>query len=187
MEKVDSPDDVTVVSFDKDFTPSRFYQASEGSGLSPAKDNDIVIQYNIDGQCFYIRKKNGLVVDIVESVEDTPVIQVIIDEEHWRDVVAFKYEAVFDLFTDPLVKINSKGLMSAKGTLKVNLKKRSGDILPITLIYNGADEPSASLSLDLEDWASMHKKETTGQALFVSGRLTFTGDMHFLMRLQTLI
>jgi predicted lipid carrier protein YhbT len=74
-----------------------------------------------------------------------------------------------------------------KGTLRVYLRKSSGDVLPITLVYNGAAEPSASLSLELEDWIALHTKETTGQALFVSGRLSFTGDMHFLMRLQTLL
>jgi len=179
-----------VSTFYKEYVPARLFQASDNESLSPREESDLIIQYSIDGQCFYIRNRNGSIVDIVEGVENTPVIHVAIDEDHLKDVISGSYEGVFDFFTDALMSICSlrnKTLMTVKGTLRVYLKKGSGEVLPMTLIYNGAAEPSATLSLDLEDWVALHKKETTGQALFVSGRLSFTGDMHFLLRLQTLL
>jgi putative sterol carrier protein len=43
------------------------------------------------------------------------------------------------------------------------------------------------ISLELKDWIAMQNKETTGQNLFMNGKLKFTGDMVLLMKLQTLL
>ena len=48
-------------------------------------------------------------------------------------------------------------------------------------------KPAVTLNLDLPDWIAMQKKETTGQALFMNGKLKFTGDMVLLMKLQTMM
>jgi putative sterol carrier protein len=76
--------------------------------------------------------------------------------------------------------------MDTKGTLKLTLK--NGDsAIPVTMIFNGEAKPAVDISVELKDWIAIQNKETTGQNLFMNGRLKFTGDMVLLMKLQTLI
>jgi hypothetical protein len=190
MSMFDNPDDMSVVALYKENIPTRFIRSESKEGLSEDWEDDLAIQYTIGSQRFFIRTRNGSIVDLTEGVESMPVIHVFLGEGDWRDVAAGRYEGMYELFTDSIMNIcamRKKTLATLKGTLRVNLKTSSVDVLPITLVYNGEDEPSATLLLPFEDWVSLHRKETTGQALFVSGRLAFTGDMHFLMRLQTLL
>jgi putative sterol carrier protein len=76
--------------------------------------------------------------------------------------------------------------MDTKGSLKLNLK-HDNNILPITMIFNGEEKPVVEISVELQDWIALQNKQTTGQNLFVNGKLKFTGDMVLLMKLQTLI
>lgn len=76
--------------------------------------------------------------------------------------------------------------MDTKGTLNLNLKNGDSNI-PVTMIFNGEAKPSVDLSLELKDWIAIQNKETTGQNLFMNGKMKFTGDMVLLMKLQTLV
>ena len=76
--------------------------------------------------------------------------------------------------------------MDTKGTLKLTLKNGT-DNIPVTMIFNGEEKPAVEISVDLKDWIAIQNKETTGQNLFMNGKLKFTGDMVLLMKLQTLI
>jgi len=55
------------------------------------------------------------------------------------------------------------------------------------MVFNGEAKPSVDISLELQDWIAMQNKQTTGQNLFMNGKLKFMGDMVLLMKLQTLI
>jgi putative sterol carrier protein len=55
------------------------------------------------------------------------------------------------------------------------------------MVFNGETKPSVDMTLDLQDWIAVQNKQTTGQNLFMNGRLKFAGDMIFLMKLQDLI
>jgi putative sterol carrier protein len=76
--------------------------------------------------------------------------------------------------------------MDTKGTLNLTFKN-GADNIPVTMIFNGEAKPAVDISLELKDWIAMQNKETTGQNLFMNGKLKFTGDMVLLMKLQTLL
>jgi putative sterol carrier protein len=113
-----------------------------------------------------------------------------LSEKDWRDSGAGKIEGLSDQFTDPAQIADVKRLntlAATKGACTMEIKKSDGSNIPVTMIFNGEDKPAVTLNLDLPDWIAMQKKETTGQALFMNGKLKFTGDMVLLMKLHTMM
>jgi putative sterol carrier protein len=191
MAKFNVPDDVTVGEFFKHHFPSLYSQLIANVDLSALKGKEVTLQYDVDGKSYCIRiKKDGTAVDIIEGGVDKPLLHLTIDEQPWRDAVTGKLEGAIDMFMDPLEITDAfrvKTLMATKGALKIDLKGFDGNIIPISMVFNGESVPAVNVDLDLEDWISIQNKETTGQALVMSGKLKFTGDLFFLMKLHTLI
>ena len=127
--------------------------------------------------------------DVVKGGVDKPLLTLALSEQILLDSVTGKIEGMIDRFTDPVEiadPMRSRNLMDTKGTLNLTLKQ-DGNSIPVTMIFNGEAKPSVDLSLELKDWIAMQNKETTGQNLFMNGKMKFTGDMVLLMKLQTLI
>ncbi len=78
-------------------------------------------------------------------------------------------------------------LLSTKGTLKVELKKVDGGVMPFSIVFNGQESPETTIKLAIQDWVGMQNGEVNGQMLFLKGQMKFNGDPMFLMSLQQLI
>ncbi|HNY66494.1 MAG TPA: SCP2 sterol-binding domain-containing protein [Deltaproteobacteria bacterium] len=190
MAKFQVPDDVSVSAFFKEYVPSQFEEMTAGADLSALKGKELTLQYDVDGQKYCLKITDGKSLDVIEGGVDKPLMHLAIDERNWRDAVTGKLQGVIDRFTDPVeiadvARLNT--LMATKGALTVDLKTADGKGFPINMVFNGEEKPAVTINLDLNDWIAMQNKETTGQALFMSGKLKFTGDMVFLMKLQSLI
>jgi hypothetical protein len=190
MAKFNVPEDVSVSAFFKEHVPSQFSQLAAGADHSSLKGKEITLQYDLDGKRYCLRIKDGSNLDVIEGGIDKPLLNLAIAEKPWRAAMTGKLQGVIDRFSDPLEMADASRLntlMTIKGALKVDLKQADGTVLPISMVFNGEDKPAVTITLDLADWISMQNRETTGQALFMSGKLKFTGDMMFLMKLQTLM
>lgn len=190
MAKFRVPEDVTVDSFFNEHVPAQFGELIAGKDLSALVGKEISLQFKISGKEYCLRIKDGKDLQVIKGAVDKPTLTLSMAESDWRDAVTGKLEGVIDRFTDPAEIADAKRfgtLASAKGTLNMELKRSDAASIPITMIFNGEDKPVVSINLDLPDWLSMQNRETTGQALFMSGKLKFTGDMVLLMKLQTMM
>ena len=189
MAKFSVPSGVSVDDFFTKHVPSQFKEITAGANLSSLAGKEINLQFNVDDQKYCLKIKDGTNLDIVKGGVDKPLLTLALSEQILLDSVTGKIEGMIDRFTDPVEiadPIRLKALMDTKGTLKLTLKNGDSTI-PVTMVFNGEEKPAVDISVDLKDWIAIQNKETTGQNLFMNGRLKFTGDMVLLMKLQTLI
>lgn len=78
-------------------------------------------------------------------------------------------------------------ITKAKGTLTIEMEMPGDWVLPVTVTFNGASEPRATMRGPAEVLAKIMTGEVAGPAAFVSGDIKIEGDMMFLMSLSTLV
>lgn len=184
------PEDVSVDAFFNEFVPAQFGDLIGGADLSSLKGKEVTLQFNISDKVYCLKITDGTKLEVVKGGIPNAMLTLTISEKDWRDSVTGKIEGLIDQFTDPAQMADARRLstlMTTKGACTMQLKKADGNTIPVTMTFNGEDKPGVTLNLDLPDWISMQKKETTGQALFMNGKLKFTGDMVLLMKLQTMM
>ena len=189
MAKFNVPGNVSVNDFFEKHVPAQFKEITAGADLSSLAGKEVNLQFNVNDQSYCLNIKDGKNLDVIKGGVAKPLLTLSLSEQIFLDAVTGKIEGMIDRFTDP-VEIANPGrlnaLMGTKGTLNLNLKQ-DGNNIPVTMIFNGEAKPSVDLSLELKDWIAIQNKETTGQNLFMNGKMKFTGDMVLLMKLQSLI
>jgi putative sterol carrier protein len=189
MANVNVPSDVSVSDFFEKHVPVQFKEIVTSGHLSSLAGKEISLQYNLNDQKYCLKIKNGTELEVVKGDIDNPLLTLALSDQVFLDSVNGKLAGTFDRFTDPAEIANPvmlRNLTETKGTLNLTLK-HDGNSIPATMIFNGEAKPVVDISLELQDWQAMQKKQATGQGLFMNGKLKFTGDMAFLMKLQTLI
>jgi putative sterol carrier protein len=189
MAKFNVPSGVSVDDFFTKHVPAQFKEITAGANLSSLAGKEVNLQFNVNDQSYCLNIKNGTNLEIIKGGVAKPLLTLSLSEQIFLDAVTGKIEGMIDRFTDPVeiadpARLNT--LIGTKGTLNLNLKK-DGNTLPVTMIFNGEAKPSVDISLELQDWLAIQNKQTTGQNLFMNGKLKFSGDMILLMKLQTLI
>ncbi|MEN6421739.1 MAG: SCP2 sterol-binding domain-containing protein [Smithella sp.] len=189
MAKFKVPSGVSVNDFFETHVPNQFKEITAGANLSSLAGKEVHLQFNINDQKYCLKIKDGANLEVVKGGVDKPLLTLSLSEQLFLDAITGKLEGMIDRFTDPVEiadPMRLKNLIDTKGTLNLNLKQ-DGNSMPVTMIFNGEAKPSVDISLELQDWIAMQNKQTTGQNLFMNGKLKFMGDMVLLMKLQTLI
>jgi putative sterol carrier protein len=189
-----APEDISVEEFFTKFVPDQFNQMNELFSfidISFLTGRDFKMQFDVEGKVYSVTFKNGKDLEVTRGSMDKPNFTLIVSEKDWRDAVTGKFNEWADDFTgDPTSFIDArhyKALMSMKGTVNMNLKKKDGINLPLSLIFNGEEKPDVTVNLDMLDALRMMNKSVSGPVLFMNGNLKFTGNMVLLMKLQNLI
>ncbi len=189
-----APEGIGVDEFFTRFVPDQFSQMHAILGavdLSFLAGKDFKMQFDIEGRVYSVTFKDGKDLEVSKGAIDSPAITVMISEKDWRDVVTGAFNELADGFTgDPTEFINVKryeALLSIRGAVTMNLRKNDGGVLPLKIVFNGEEEPAATVNLDMVDALELMNKTTNGLALFMKGKLKFTGNMLLLMKLQTLV
>ena len=189
MAKFKVPSGVSVNDFFEKHVPDQFKEIIAGANLSSLTGKEVNLQFNINDQKYCLKIKDGTNLEVVKGGVDKPLLTMSLSEQVFLDAITGKIEGMIDRFTDPVEIANPirlKNLLETKGTLNLTLKQ-DGNTIPVSMVFNGEAKPSVDISLELQDWIAMQNKQTTGQNLFMNGKLKFMGDMVLLMKLQTLI
>jgi putative sterol carrier protein len=189
MAKFSVPSGVSVNDFFEKHVPTQFKDITAGANLSSLAGKEVNLQFNVNDQKYCLNIKDGSNLNVIKGGVDKPLLTLSLSEQVLMDSVTGKIEGMIDRFTDPVEIADParlSNLMNTKGTLNLTLKN-GAESIPVTMIFNGEAKPAVDISLELKDWIAMQNKETTGQNLFMNGKLKFTGDMMLLMKLQTLI
>jgi putative sterol carrier protein len=189
MAKFTVPSGVSVKDFFETHVPAQFKEITAGANLSSLAGKEVNLQFNVSDQKYCLKIKDGTNLEIVKGGVDKPLLTLSLSEQVFLDAVTGKIEGMIDRFTDPVEiadPMRLKNLMETKGTLNLTIKQ-DGNNIPVTMVFNGEEKPAVDISLDLQDWIAMQNKQTTGQNLFMNGKLKFAGDMTLLMKLQPLI
>jgi putative sterol carrier protein len=189
MAKFSVPSGVSVNDFFEKHVPAQFKEITAGANLSSLAGKEVNLQFNVTDQKYCLNIKDGSNLNVIKGGVDKPLLTLALSDQVLLDSVTGKIEGMIDRFTDPVEiadPVRLRNLMDTKGTLNLTFKN-GADNIPVTMIFNGEAKPAVDISLELKDWIAMQNKETTGQNLFMNGKLKFTGDMVLLMKLQTLL
>ena len=78
-------------------------------------------------------------------------------------------------------------ILNTKGTLNLEMEMPGGVVLPVTIVFNGAPEPQATMSGPADVLAQVMTGQIQGPQAFMEGKIKIAGDMMFLMSLASLI
>lgn len=78
-------------------------------------------------------------------------------------------------------------MLNTKGTLVLELEMPDDRVLPVTIVFNGAPEPQATMSGPADVIAGVMTGQIQGPQAFMEGKIKITGDMMFLMSLANLV
>ena len=184
------PANVSVDDFFKTYVPKQFEEVLASTNVSAMAGKDFTLQFNIEGKKYCLKIKDGKNLEVIPGGIDKAMLSLTLGESFWRDSITGKVPGAMDQFTDPsqVADVSRYNLLqSTKGTLKLEMKLENGQVVPMTICFNGEASPEVTLKLAMSDWLSMQKKETDGQSLFLAGKMQFDGDISFLMQLQSLV
>jgi len=184
------PANVSVDEFFKTHIPRQFQEALATANVSAMAGKEFTLQFDIEGKKYALRIKDGKALEVIPGGLDKAMLSLKLKESFWRDSITGKIPGAMDQFTDPTQAADAgryNALLSTKGTLKVELTKEDGQMIPLAMTFNGEATPEVTIKLALGDWLAMQKKQVDGQSLFLAGKMQFEGDIAFLMQLQSLI
>jgi len=188
------PEDISVDDFFITLVPNHFkhvenlFQPADGSFLNGSV---LKIQFDIEGKIYSLTLKNGKTLDVARGALDKPHVMITVSEKDWRKAVIKKFNEPEDQFTgQPTVYMDikhCKTLMSMNGRIDIHLKRQDNTSLPIGVIFNGEENPSVTVHLDIPDAIRLMNRSATGLGLLMDGKLKFSGSILLLMKLQYLI
>lgn len=184
------PEKVTVEEFFTKHLPEQFPALIAGANMSALAGKEFQLQYDVEGKKYCLVIKDGKSLSVVPGGVPKPVLEISVPEADWRAAVTGKLEGVMDRFMNPAQMSDAnlvEAVKSVKGNLLVDLKKDDGSEMLISMVFNGESEPKVRIKLSVADWVGMQNKQVDGQTLVMSGRMSFDGDMMFLMGLQKVV
>jgi len=190
MPEFNAPENISVEEFFKSYVPEFFAKATSEADLSMMKGREFTMQFDIDGKRWCMKITDGDNLEVIEDGVEKPMLTLKLSEPFWREAVTGKISGLMGLFTDPqqVADLNRyNALQNTAGSLNLQLKRESGEVVPLTITFNGTPEPAITLKMDIQDWIDIQNGEANGQALFMQGKIGFEGDMSFLMQLQALM
>ncbi len=179
----------SVEDFFVNCVPAQFNEAVSGANVSSLVGKEIHLQFKVSDSAYCLKIKDGKSVEVIKGDAEKPLLALALSDQVFLDALNGKYQGLFDRFIDPVEisdPVKLKNLMDTKGALNLSLTQDGKDI-PMAMVFNGESKPCVDICLELKDWIALQNREVSGQTLFMNGRLKFSGDLGFLMRLQTLM
>lgn len=192
MSAIKVPDGISVKDFFLNFVPQQFKEQQGAVDLSVMQGKEFTLQFDVDGQKFGIRVKDGKDMEVVEGGLPKPMIEVTVPETVWRYFISGGVGAGMDLtgggnVTPSDLLRRYEKLQTTTGKINMEIKNDDGNTIPVSMVFNGTPEPAAAMKIGLADFIAMQQKKVDGPTLFMTGKLSIDGDMLFLMNLQSLM
>lgn len=190
MAKFRVPENIGVDEFFTDLVPSQFAEVIADSNMSSLSGKEVALQYTVSDKCYAMKIKDGTQVEVIKGGVANPLMAIALNENDWRDAMTGKLEGVIDRFSDPAQLADTKRLRtltSTKGKIDINIKREDEEDIPLSIIFNGVQKPYVAIKVGLDDWVSMQNKKVSGTWLFTKGKIKYTGDMVFMLSLQSIL
>ncbi len=183
---MDVPQDVSVKDYFQNYVPKMFEEQLGGKTIPGMEGTEFTLQFDIDGTVMGVVVKDAKELQVVDGPVENAMMAVAISETVWRDAITGKLPGS-EMFTD-LGQTASRKMYDAvkgvKGTLHLELSEPD---VSITVVFNGAATPTATLRATAETWGEMQTGKLPGPMAFMQGKLKMEGDMAFVMSLNALM
>ena len=188
------PEDISVKDFFLNEVPKIFEEGAQKVKTEELAGTEFTVQFNITGEGggnYALKITDGKNLEIIEGGVEKPNILIELNEKDWRDSITGKVPGVMDQMTNVEQigggKEQLNTVKNVAGSLNLELTRGDQEPFKVKMVFNGSETPSVSLKMALDDYIKMVKKEVSGPDLFMSGKMSFEGDMTLLLQLQNII
>ncbi|HEY4716921.1 MAG TPA: SCP2 sterol-binding domain-containing protein [bacterium] len=183
---------VDVKKFFEEIIPGVFKNDLLSNPPQKMDGTEFRLQFNITGEnkgIYAIVVKDGKDMKIIPDGIGNPMIEITLSEPDWRKSITGDVGGVLSMFFDPRVRTRSKynSLLELKGSFSLELSVKEGAQFNAKIRFNNTDTPAVTLKMKASDYAALVQKELNPTMAFMQGKIKFSGDMGFLMKLQSFI
>lgn len=192
MQEFVIPADIAVDEFFESFVPVTF-DAVVSSGPVPGMEGTVfTLQVDLtgDGGAVYgITVRDAREMSVTRGPLDAPMLRVVAPYFAWRAGISGEIKGA-DLLANParfasmVDRAMYESALATRGTVIFKPLLGEGLEVAIRIIFNGAEQPSVTLSAAPEVLFSMSTGELNGPEAFLQGKLKIDGDITFAMRLN---
>lgn len=163
----------------------------KGIDLSFMEGKDFRCQFDIDSQVFSVNLKGGKELDFIKGPIERAHIVLKVAEKDWRDAITGKFNSAARYYTGDITSLldakRYKAVITLKGGLNLSLKMDDGRVLGLQAIFGGTPSPAVDLSLAMKDYLAVLSKTVSTQALIITNKVKFKGNMMLLLKFQNLL
>ncbi len=187
------PNDIEAKKFFEEIVPKEFEERIKDSPIEGMEGTEFAVQFSITGEgggTWTLVIADGKKMEVKPQEDEKAQITMTLDVNDWRDTVTGKIPGM-----DIMQQMQSgKGgraqfdkLKTVAGTLRLELTKDDGGVLPMELMFNKGAAPQTTLKAKATDYADIQSGKLNGQQAFMSGKLKISGDMGFAMKIGTMM
>ncbi len=186
----DNMEKISAKEFFTKLVPTLFAEGANKVDASGLAGTEFTLQFNVVGSGggnFGLKIKDGNKLEVVEGGLPKANILIELSESDWREAITGMVPGMMDQLMNPNQVGSRDKLDSAKtlnGVFGLELTRSGKPNYKVKMVFNGAGSPAANLKMDMDDYFKMVRKEVDGPSLFMGGKMSFEGDMTFLMQLQ---
>ncbi|UCD85936.1 MAG: SCP2 sterol-binding domain-containing protein [Deltaproteobacteria bacterium] len=182
------PDDIEAKKFFEEIVPQQFEAMDKIEGMDGTQ---LAVQFNITGEGggnWTLVVTDGKNMEVKPQEDEKAQITITMDVKDWRDTVTGKIQGL-DIMqqTGRGSRAQFDKLKTVSGTLRLELTKEDGNLLPMELMFNKAATPQTTLKAKATDYADIQSGKLNGQQAFMSGKIKISGDMGFAMKIGTMM
>ncbi len=188
----DAPETISIDDFFKGYLLKRVQNIIKTTDLSWLANKEFTTNYVVEGDKYGIKVSNGENVQIVAGGFPGAMVSISMTKKFWRDMATGKLETGLEGYMVPGGEAEDKdrfgSLQNLKGCLKVDIDN-DGDMETVMIVLNNTnpDKPDAEITVKLEDWLELRRKNTDGPTLVMQGKMQFDGDLTFLLAAQEML
>ncbi len=160
--------------------------------VADLKGTEFTIGVELDGESYGLCIKNGKEFELQNDNLENPMIKLVTGTSDLERLIVLENADIFlggngGQGTESSLKPKYDTLSSAKGALSLELTNDNDTISFLKFVFNGSEEPSANVKINITDIRKILTAETNAAGLFLSGGIKLGGDMGLAMMLQTLL
>ena len=193
MQELDIPGDISVSEFFESFVPETFTAVIAERPIPGMDGTKFTLQVNltgVGGAEYGITVRDARKMEVAVGTIENPMLTVVAPYFAWRAGISGEIKGA-EMLTNParfagmVDREMYEAAETTRGTVIFNPVLGEGLDVRIKIIFNGAEQPSVTLSAAPDVLAAMSTGELSGPEAFMQGRLKIDGDITFAMRINT--
>jgi len=173
---------VSIQEYVESYVPSLISKRLEEKPVPGMEGTLFTFQLTLQGDkdlVFGVSIKDAREITVHPGGLENPMLEVVIPETFIRPLV--------DMASSFTGRKQYDAVSGARGSVRLEMGMPGGWTLPVTVKFNGASEPSVTISASSSDFAKMATGELNGPMAFMQGKVKIEGDMSFALSLANLM
>lgn len=192
MQEIGIPPDISLTEFFEDFIPRTFREVISQNPIPGMEGTEFTLQVNLTGDgggSYVIIVRDAKEMEVRKGTLEAPMLTIVAPYLAWRAAISGQIKGA-KMFFNPaqfagmVDRDMYETARTVSGTVIFKPILGEGLDVSIKIIFNGAEQPSVTLSASPETFFEMSSGTLSGPDAFLKGRLKIEGDLTFAMRLN---